>query len=65
LIPVVEVRGHSIFFTYCFRLEPLFVCWTVLSETLLSLDQGSRQYFLHRKFDHSQWEKWPLNRQGD
>jgi hypothetical protein len=26
LIPVVEVRGHSIFFTYCFRLEPLFVC---------------------------------------
>jgi hypothetical protein len=26
LRPVVEVRGHSIFFTYCFCLEPLFVC---------------------------------------
>ncbi len=65
LRPVVEVRGHSIFFTCFFRLETLFVCWIVLSETLLSLHQGSRQYFFHRKVYHSQWEKWFVNRQGD
>jgi hypothetical protein len=52
--PVVEVRGHSIFFTIFLSFRTSLRMLNRLNETLISLDQGSRQHFFHRKVYHSQ-----------